>query len=486
MKLRFWQKTYLLTLLLFVFFLCGGVFFVGLFSQERTLSHEKKNALSEHAYRVSSLQKDMQQVKSGSLLTDEDIFTAYGQYYRQKGIRTEFRRIEDAGSSTVVSSDLPEALSTAFNAAVLKKWNPFTENGSMLIRDGGYFFCAVSPLDEAYCFVSVTDFSPLFAEMASQRRLYTLTCLVLSMVLAVVLFFVLKRIAAPLQELSHTADRIAGGALTVRARVQGHDEISELAESFNNMAQSVETKVQALETAAEQKERIADNLSHEIRTPLTAIQGYAEYMILAALSEEEREKALGYIIEESRRLQKISDRMLKLSVMRREEVELVPLSVSPILSHVRLTITAKAAQKSIHFAMDAVPDLQLLGDEILLESLLINVADNAVKACEPGDFVTISFTVSSGEFCVSIQDTGHGMTEEELGQLGEPFYRPDKARSRKAGGAGLGITLCRQIVQLHHARMIYYSKIDVGTEVRLIFPLPAQNTGVLPPQEDHS
>ncbi|WP_099204348.1 sensor histidine kinase [Scatolibacter rhodanostii] len=472
MKLRFWQKTYLLTLLLFVLFFCGGVFLMAFSNQQKFISKEKESALSQQAYRVDSIKNDMGQIQAGRMVTLADVFTTYSDYYQQEDTLTEFRSLDDEGNTLVLASSIPQELTAKFDAVVQNQLSPTQDSGNVLLTENGYFFCISSPLDDSHYFITVIDFSPLFAELRSQRVFYTLLCSCISVLLAVVLFFVLRRISYPLQRLSATADKIAGGALSVRAEVKGHDEISELASSFNNMAESVVSKMEALEIAAEQKERISDNLSHEIRTPLTAIQGYAEYMILANITEEEREKALGYIIEESQRLQKISDRMLKLSVMRREEVELLPLSIVPIFEHVALTISAKAAKQKLRFQIERVPDITINGDEILLESLFTNIADNALKACRnTDDFVSISFRVLPEELCVVIQDTGGGMTEEEVKKLGEPFYRPDKARSRKAGGAGLGITLCCQIALLHKAKLVYFSKLDVGTEVHISFPL---------------
>lgn len=472
MKLRFWQKTYLFTLFLFLLFFCGGIFFISFNNQKTLVEHEKYSALSEQSYLIQLIKNDMGKTKNGRLINNVDIFSSYQNYYYQQNILTEFRTLNDSGDFILSTGNLPAELSNALIDRSAIKISPLTQSGSLFVEsDGWHYFCSLAPLDESNYIVVASNVNYLFNELSGQRFFYTAVCIIVSLFLGIVLFFVLKRISYPLQKLSATADEIAKGSLQVRAVVKGHDEISELAESFNNMADSVVSKMEDLEIAAEQKERIADNLSHEIRTPLTAIQGYAEYMILANLSEEEREQALAYIVEESQRLQKISDRMLKLSVMRREEVELLPLSIQPIFEHVALTISARASKQKVLFHMEKAPDFYINGDEILLESLFTNIADNAVKACNPDDTVSIFFRSTSTDLSIIIQDTGRGMTEEEVAKLGEPFYRPDKARSRNAGGAGLGITLCCQIALLHKAKLIYYSKINVGTEVHITFPL---------------
>lgn len=465
MKLRFWQKTYVLTLLIFVVFLCATVFVIVLLNQKKMLQSEQKSALTEHFYNTTNVKRDISQVKEGGIIIYDDILNSYIDFFSSNNVYCELRGIENDFSSNSIPEDIYYNLENSFF------WNDLKPETSVIIKTDGYYFVACSSLNESYKIISVFDFEQIFTEVYYQRALYTLLCLFTSVLLSLVLFFVLRQISLPLRRLSLTADKIAGGSLAVRAEVKGHDEIGQLAESFNNMAESIISKMDALEITAEQKERIADNLSHEIRTPLTAIQGYAEFMLIANLSENEKEKSLAYIVEESRRLQKISDRMLKLSVMRREEVTLVPLLLEPIFSHVALTISAKAAKSKVHFHMDKCPYVKINGDEILLESLFINTTDNAVKACSSGDAVSISFNLDSDLFTVIIQDTGHGMSNEEISKLGEPFYRPDKARSRKAGGAGLGITLCKQIALLHNAKLVYYSAEGKGTEVHISFPL---------------
>lgn len=465
MKLRFWQKTYILTLLIFVVVLCATVFIIVLLNQKKMLESEQKSALTEHLFRTSNVKRDINQVKDGGIIIYDDILNSYTDFFAKNNVLTEFRGINNDFFSTSIPADIVD------KTLNLKLFENIDIDTNFIIKNNGYYFVACSALNENYMIISVVDFNQLFSEIYYQRIFYTLLCLFISIFVSLILFFVLRQVSLPLRRLSLTADKIAGGALSLRARVKGHDEISQLAESFNNMAESIISKMDALEITAEQKERIADNLSHEIRTPLTAIQGYAEFMLIANLSESEKGKALGYIVEESRRLQKISDRMLKLSVMRREEVSLVPTSLDSVFSHFALTISAKAAKAKVNFSMEKPPKLTINGDEILLESLLTNTADNAIKACEEGDSVSVYFSVDHNFFHVIIQDTGHGMSSEEIAKLGEPFYRPDKARSRKAGGAGLGITLCKQIALLHNAKLIYYSAEGKGTEVHISFPL---------------
>ena len=109
------------------------------------------------------------------------------------------------------------------------------------------------------------------------------------------------------------------------------------------------------------------------------------------------------------------------------------------------------------------------GEAALLESLMVNLADNAVKACGPGGSVRLCARRETGRLMLTVQDTGRGMDAETLAHIGEPFYRPDKARSREQGGAGLGLALCFQIAQSHGAALSFTSAPGAGTTAAVIF-----------------
>jgi signal transduction histidine kinase len=113
----------------------------------------------------------------------------------------------------------------------------------------------------------------------------------------------------------------------------------------------------------------------------------------------------------------------------------------------------------------------MMGDSVLLQSMLINLIDNAVKASAPGSIIRLSAYVDSAPI-LEVEDFGCGMEEEQTALVCEPFYRLDQARSRNAGGVGLGLSLCRQIAILHGAELNIQSRPGAGTTVRVIFTTP--------------
>ena len=139
---------------------------------------------------------------------------------------------------------------------------------------------------------------------------------------------------------------------------------------------------------------------------------------------------------------------------------------------VEYTVRAKAEKRGITMTFQAELDV-LKGNPELLESLLINLIDNGIKACESGGCVQVKAYRDGEKAVLSVSDNGRGIPPEELGRVREAFYRVDKARSRKEGGAGLGLSLCEQIADIHQAVMELDSIPQKGTTVRIAFPYEA-------------
>ncbi|MDR1630258.1 MAG: HAMP domain-containing histidine kinase [Oscillospiraceae bacterium] len=463
-NLRFWQKTYLLTLSLFLACLCGGIFALSVFSKSQSLSNEKIKDLTGHQMISAATAADMEAMNDD---TDKNRFTrlfkAYAGSYGENGTSFEFRQGED-----VLFSNLP-------------KYGG--EREELSLKDGEYNCVIRTVSGEKYLYIASRlpygDKSYTFTSVYSLRehaeywnglvRVYIAACAAAACVMAVLLYIVLRKLSKPLEQLAHTAELFGKGDLSVRFFQKGNDEIGDLAESFNQMAQAIAGQMEDLRLAAEQKERLADNLSHEMRTPLTSIQGYAEYALLSDPGEEERAEILGYIMEESKRLQLISERLLQMAVLRQGEIDFSPVSLQEIVSHVFFALRGKADEKGVWLVSALEASCFVPGDRVLLEGLLMNLVDNAVKACKEEGTVECTITANDCKTVVAVRDTGRGMYADELQKLGEPFYRPDKARSRKEGGAGLGLALCFQIAALHGATLTFSSQETVGTTAFLTF-----------------
>ena len=318
--------------------------------------------------------------------------------------------------------------------------------------------------DGKYEMIFAKNVESLDAEFEVLMFTYELTAIVVSVFLAVCLYFILKKLSGPLEELRKTTEVIEAGDFSVTVEEKGDDEFTLLAKSFNAMLAKINEQMAALENEAQRKQMLVDNLAHELRTPLTSIHGYAEYLEKANATEERRLIAAKYIMSEAERLQKISEVLLDGAFIRENTIEMTDVNISAVVSDIVEKLQMKAGKAQVEISCDIAP-MVVQGNETLLSMLFYNLSENAIKACREGGKVKIY----NAENKIVIEDNGKGMTEEQLLHITEPFYRTDKSRSRAEGGAGLGLALCKQIVQTHNAQMRFESELEKGTKIFIDF-----------------
>lgn len=319
------------------------------------------------------------------------------------------------------------------------------------------------------CAFEIEDF---FVGWARIYRVCFAGSAMVSVLMAGALYGVLRGLSRPMERLAAVAGRIAEGDYSARSGRRGRyqkDEVGQLSAALDGMAARVEENIEELREAAERKQQLVDNVAHELRTPLTAVRGYAEYIQRAELTGEERFEAAQYIVDEAGRLAAMSERLLQMAALRGEQAERQPVFLPGLLGRAARTAAPRAAARGVTVAVTKAEECTVLGEEALLESLLVNLADNAAKACEAGGRVELAAQRVPGGAVVTVRDNGRGMDAGTLAHLGDPFYRPDKARSRAQGGAGLGLSLCYQIAKSHGALLKFASTPGVGTTAAVAF-----------------
>lgn len=324
---------------------------------------------------------------------------------------------------------------------------------------------------EQYQILYQMDITESLKDWMHRNNTMLLVGVVVSFIMAVSLLILLDRIFLPLIQITGLSQRIAKGDYRERLPVYGTDEIGQMASSFNHMAEEIENKVTELAAAAENRQRFVDNFAHELRTPLTAIYGYAQYMQSAALNQKDAQFALDTILAESRRMQQMANQLMELSGLRNGEIRMEPQKLSEILDFAARTVSHKLTENHIELRITSGVDT-VVGDLVLLQSLLVNLIDNAAKASSAGDIVTVKSFYEEGKAVITVSDQGKGMEPEELKRITEPYYRVDKARNRKEGGAGLGLAICNQIVKCHGALLTFQSEPGHGTTAMVIFTTP--------------
>lgn len=305
-------------------------------------------------------------------------------------------------------------------------------------------------------------------DLTRMAQLSLLGCLLLC---GVLLPLILRKTLNPLRKLTQVSEKIAGGDYALRSQIHTEDEVGDLSRSFDHMADTIEQKISDLEDTARRREMLLGALTHEMKTPMTAIIGFSGSLLSMPLTEEGRLEAAHEIHEAAKRTERLSQKMMQLISMRENPVMLKKtIDARELLDKVCAALEPTAKEKDIAFKTEAQADT-LTGDADLLFSLLTNLTDNAIKASPEHAIIRLAASRGRNQQSLSVIDQGSGIPADKIALVTEPFYRVDKARSRKLGGAGLGLSLCQMIAQAHGGRLEIQSEIGKGTVISMIWPL---------------
>lgn len=317
----------------------------------------------------------------------------------------------------------------------------------------------------SYILVLVEDISGLYKDR-NRQMIFGLWILADAAALAMLLIFLLtRRILKPLRELQKAAMDISEGMLGRRADVHTRDEIGIMARAFNRMAERIENQVTELSRVSEQRRQMLGSLTHELKTPMTSIIGYSDTLLHVNVKKEQQTRALWHIKEECSRLERLSSKLMNLmGLYENDSISMEEVPMEELFTQAAQMEKYHLEQMGITLEVTCSMGKRRV-DRDLFESLLINLIDNGAKASEEGDKI---FLEGEGNR-ITVRDRGCGIPEEEISRVTEAFYMVDKARSRKAGGCGLGLALCVMIAQLHGARLEIESRVGEGTAVSIIF-----------------
>lgn len=450
--MKFRQKTFLITLFIFLIFLNICCFSLALYFQNKTIRSDEKLCISEYSLIKKAFEKDAFKTNDiGKSL----IMTSYGNYYLEKNIYLSLTH-----NDQVIFSNIPKELKAARNGYA-----------STQRVDNNRFFIITNIIDENYVFTYAKNVDYLDEDFREISIIFVLSSLLASLFLSLILFMVLKKISTPFEELSSATSEIALGNYSVRINPIGKDEIAILAANINSMAQKVEDQIKHLEDNARIKQLMLDNLAHEMKTPLTSIRGYADYISNANINEYERKEASDYIISEADRLESVSEKLLEEALIRENEVIKKEIKIIDILNEMKIIFFQRLIEKNIILSFED-NNIVLYCDPILISIVFSNLIDNAIKASNKNGKIIIECEENTKETKIRIIDNGIGISSEQINHIKEPFYRTDTSRSRSNGGTGLGLSLCDKIIKAHNGELLFSSEINVGTTAMIKFTKP--------------
>ena len=341
-----------------------------------------------------------------------------------------------------------------------RTWVSFSDSTGSYLQAA----CTVSVGNKRFYLENQRNVTEVIEDRDYYVRMYQVTALCLMGAAAVIVMLLSLLLTRPMKRLSEVSRRIAGGESQLRCPVTSNDEIGALTEDFNNMADSLEGKIHQLEDAARRQEDFIASFAHELKTPLTSIIGYSDMLQTQIMPPEQRFKAAQYINSEGKRLESLSYKLLELIVYQRQTLNPEPIDAKVWLEDVAAALRMAFAEQQVILELRA-EEGTIYGERDLLRSLVMNLCDNARKASSAGDTVILSGERTEKGYRLSVEDHGNGISPEALLRITEPFYMVDKSRSRAQNGAGLGLSLCAAVAELHGSALAFDSTPGRGTVV---------------------
>lgn len=457
MKFRYKITLYMVSLLA-LFYGIGGTLLISR-SFHSALEREKESARNSYQMILDTLQVVNQMDSWSSESTVSDIL---GQLSRQNHSAWDaLRLMSDTtilyrnGSMVPFFQDKSRELEPGH--CLISHFSDEAQNQYLQIS--GYVQVGKEQLilDMAY------DITSIYETRNIQQEIYYRVYMILLVLCLLVVYTISYILTRPLSSLSKVTRRIASGNLSYRSMVKSNDEIGALSEDFNTMAEQVECSMKDMQKAMEQQERFMGSFAHELKTPMTSIIGYADLIRRQTLSSEEEAEAANYIYTEGKRLERLSLKMLDIFSIEKKELLFSSVSPAYLIEELVEYLQPIYAKEGIQFNCNCETGYCMMEPD-LIRSLLLNLVDNSRKAIQNQGEIRISCRMIPEGCQIVVADNGIGIPPEALEHLTEAFYRVDKARSRKLGGAGLGLTLCAKIIDIHHGTIQFKSNVPQGLQ----------------------
>lgn len=291
-----------------------------------------------------------------------------------------------------------------------------------------------------------------------------LTALPLLMLLAVTGgYTIAKRSLYPIRRINETMEEVGrSGDLSRRIEIGSEDELGQLAGTFNRM-------LDRLEASFEAERQFTSDASHELRTPVSVILAQCEYAFENASGEEELYECIGAVQKQGYRMSRLIESLLAFARLEQNEEAFVP-ETTDLSLLVEQICEDQIPEKGISLDCNVEPGVKAEVDRTLFSRMFSNLLQNACRYGKENGFIEVSLSQDDHTIVLSVTDDGIGIAPEEIPKIWNRFYRVDKARSSRNEGLGLGLSMVRQIVEIHKGRVDVKSVLGVGSTFNVYMP----------------
>ena len=298
---------------------------------------------------------------------------------------------------------------------------------------------------------------------------FLLSACVMLLCASILTKLLMRKLTDPLQKVTDAAQRFGGGDLSVRVEgVEGEGEVADLARTFNRMAENIQSNDNS-------RGQFMGNIAHELRTPMTTIKGFVDGILDGTIPPDLQNHYLQLVSEETGRLARLIQNMLDLSKLESGEYQL---NARMFNIWDTLTGVALSAEQRINDGMIEIEGLTMdekilvYADPDLIHQVVYNLLDNAIKFTPAGGTIRFSVERLGPEVEIAIWNSGQGISPEALPYVFQRFYKEDRSRGLHARGAGLGLNICKVLVNLSGGQIRVESQ--QGEWCRFVFTLPSQ------------
>jgi len=296
----------------------------------------------------------------------------------------------------------------------------------------------------------------------------TIISIFLGILTLVIGLLLMRRVVNPLAEVIAASQAVAQGDLTARVPVRGrHDDLYALSDHFNHMAEE-------LERSDLQRRNLFADIAHELRTPITILRGRLEGILDGVYPPDEANIAPA--LEETYLLERLVEdlRLLALAEANQLRFEMKPVRISELIEAILGLFSAQAAERNVSILMEADPDIPEVNvDPQRFQQVVGNLIDNALSFTPEGSSIDLSIRRKENTVILTVVDGGPGIPDDELPYVFDRFWRGEKSRARSTGGAGLGLSIARQLVEAQGGKITAHNRPPRGLEVSIVLPINA-------------
>jgi heavy metal sensor kinase len=297
------------------------------------------------------------------------------------------------------------------------------------------------------------------------RKIFVVTMASLFIFAVIIGWFMARRALAGVETVTQTARHISEGSLKERVPVKkNQDEIDQLAITFNRMLDRIQTLVTGIR-------EMSDNIAHDLKSPITRIRGLAEVSMTTGASEKEYENMAASTIEDCDRLLDMINTMLVISKTEAgvNQLDAAEMNIGDVVRDACELFQAPAEEKDVKLTCDVSGNFRILGDNRLIQRMIANLLDNAIKYTPAGGIVDVKVGADNNHTVfLAVKDSGIGISEKDSSRIFERFYRCDPSRSE--AGIGLGLSFARAIARAHNGDITVTSKLDRGSTFTITLP----------------